>query len=177
MTPKDGVPITGESVSERFTTWMSPPPPSPKSITPSPISGTEREGGIDWEDVRVQAWSGTERHDNGEFIEKSVELNKAIKSMQVSIFLPWSSRSWRVKDFAEFSDRLGPDKREATGTIITLGSGTGRPRVQQKSVEDMRADMEKDVKRLRALLQDIKPDWLKEWEKAKDFAKDADKPQ
>jgi hypothetical protein len=41
----------------------------------------------------------------------------------------------------------------------------------------MRADMEKDVKRLRALLQDIKPDWLKEWEKAKDFAKDADKPQ
>jgi hypothetical protein len=88
MTPKDGVPITGESISERFTTWMSPPPPSPKSITPSPISGTEREGGIDWEDVRVQAWSGTERHDNGEFIEKSVELNKAIKSMQVSISLP-----------------------------------------------------------------------------------------
>jgi hypothetical protein len=88
MTPKDGVPITGESISERFTTWMSPPPPSPKSITPSPISGTEREGGIDWEDVRVQAWSGTERHDNGEYIEKSVELNKAIKSMQVSIFLP-----------------------------------------------------------------------------------------
>jgi len=62
---------------------MSPPPPSPKAITPSPISGTEREGGIDWEDVRVQAWNGTERHDNGDFIEKSVELNKAIKSMQV----------------------------------------------------------------------------------------------
>ena len=88
MTPKDGVPLTGESISERFTTWMSPPPPSPKSITPSPISGTEREGGIDWEDVRVQAWSGSERHDNGEFIEKSVELNKAIKSMQVSIPCP-----------------------------------------------------------------------------------------
>ena len=54
-----------------------------------------------------------------------------------------------------------------------MGSGTGRPRVQQKSVDDMRLDMEKDVKRLRALLQDIKPDWLKEWEKAQDFAKDA----
>jgi hypothetical protein len=83
MTPKDGVPLTGEQISERFSTWMSPPPPSPKAITPSPISGTEREGGIEWDDVRVQSWSGTERHDNGEFIEKSVELNKAIKSMQV----------------------------------------------------------------------------------------------
>jgi hypothetical protein len=33
--------------------------------------------------------------------------------------------------------------------------------------------MEKDVARLRAMLQDIKPDWLKEWEKAKDFVKQA----
>jgi hypothetical protein len=41
----------------------------------------------------------------------------------------------------------------------------------------MRADMEKDVKRLRALLQDIKPDWLKEWEKAKDFAQDVGKSE
>lgn len=39
----------------------------------------------------------------------------------------------------------------------------------------MRADMEKDVKRLRALLEDVKPDWLKEYEKAKDFAKDTSK--
>lgn len=83
MTPKDGSPITDKSVAERFLEWMSPPPPTPGGISPSPISGTEREGGIDWEDVRVQSWSGSERHDNGDYIEKSVELNKAIRSMQV----------------------------------------------------------------------------------------------
>jgi hypothetical protein len=86
ITPKDAPPISDQSVIQRLTEWMSPPPSpdSPRLIIPSPISGTEREGGIDWEDVRVQSWSGNERHENGEFIEKSVELNKAIKSMQVS---------------------------------------------------------------------------------------------
>jgi hypothetical protein len=177
MTPKDGTPISDKSVAERFLEWMSPAPPTPGAISPSPISGTEREGGIDWEDVRVQSWSANERHDNGEYIEKSVELNKAIRSMQVSqvvVIVIASGRADR-QDFAEFSDKLGPDKTAATGTIITLGGKSGQPRVQQKSVTEMRADMEKDVKRLRALLDDVKPDWLKEYEKAKDFVKDASK--
>ena len=80
-----------------------------------------------------------------------------------------------MKDFAEFSNRLGPDQTDATGTIITLGGKSGKPRVQQKSVSEMRADMERDVKRLRSVLEDIKPEWLKEWEKAKNFVKHADK--
>ena len=97
MTSKDAPPISDKSVAERFLEWMSPPPSASRTITPSPISGTEREGGIDWEDVRVQSWSGTERHDNGEFIEKSVELNKAIKSMQVSYRLNPSCRLLMVQ--------------------------------------------------------------------------------
>ena len=80
-----------------------------------------------------------------------------------------------TQDFADFSNRLGPDQKEATGTIITLGGKGGTPRIQQKGVSEMRRDMEKDVARLRAMLQDIKPDWLKEWEKAKDFVKEASK--
>lgn len=85
MTPKDEKPITAEAIAENYTTYLSPAPTRPGSITPSPLAGTEPENGIDWEDVRVQSWTAEERHDNGAFIEKSVELNQAIKAMQVGL--------------------------------------------------------------------------------------------
>ena len=84
LTPKDAPPASSEAVAEAFLNWMSPPPRTNGQIVPSPLSGTEPENGIDWDDVRVQSWNAEERHDNGAYIEKSVELNKAIKSMQVS---------------------------------------------------------------------------------------------
>lgn len=84
MTPKEETPITSEAVAEKFSEFISPPPAKNGRMVPSPLSGTEPENGIDWEDVRVQSWNAEERHDNGAYIEKSVELNKAIKSMQAS---------------------------------------------------------------------------------------------
>ena len=84
MTSKEEAPITSEAVAQKFLEYVSPPPAKNGRIVPSPLSGTEPENGIDWEDVRVQSWNAEERHDNGAYIEKSVELNKAIKSMQAS---------------------------------------------------------------------------------------------
>lgn len=94
MTPKDEDPITSQTVAERFQAWISPAPSTRGGLVPSPASNTEPENGIDWDDVRVQSWNADERHDNGAFIEKSVELNKAIKAMQVCPFHSGIANGW-----------------------------------------------------------------------------------
>lgn len=65
--------------------WMSPPPKSSKSIAPSPLMDLDPEDqGVDWEDARIMSWSGKEREENDEYIEKSADVHKGVGALQVS---------------------------------------------------------------------------------------------
>jgi hypothetical protein len=74
--------------AEMFSSWLSPGPSSPTIIRPSPLLEIEadEEGNevpIEWEDPRIQSWSGEERAENWEWFEKAVEVHKGIAALEV----------------------------------------------------------------------------------------------
>jgi hypothetical protein len=74
-----------KAIAGEYLKFMSPPPNSPTSIRPSPMADEDiRIAGIDWEDVRVQSWSGPERQENGTYIEGSLIARKEIRNLEVS---------------------------------------------------------------------------------------------
>ncbi len=92
--PSSGIRIVRESpkdesnllktLVETYQRWLSPPPVVPSEVdvlTPSPLSEVEQR--VDWDDVRIQSWSGVEREENGEYVERGGTLRKTIDAMEV----------------------------------------------------------------------------------------------
>lgn len=53
---------------------------------------------MDWEDVRVQSWSGEERQENGDYMEKGLEVQKGIGALEVGRSSPLSMPSHDILD-------------------------------------------------------------------------------
>lgn len=71
-----------------YSRYMSPPITSATSIAPSPMVEVERsEGGVNWDDVRIQAWNGEEREQNGAYIDALQNSSMLKRSLQVSSLL------------------------------------------------------------------------------------------
>ncbi|WWD19509.1 hypothetical protein CI109_103970 [Kwoniella shandongensis] len=146
---------TTAKLAETYREWMSPPP-YPDDITtipPSPMVGVqadeEGESGVDWDDVRIQSWSGTEREENGDWVELSLKTQKGIETLAT---------------MAYFSARA-PHPEELKGLVIST-SGT-RPKFERKSLSDMENQLRDDVERMKVELEESKPEWLRQFELVK----------
>ncbi|WWC91582.1 uncharacterized protein L201_006528 [Kwoniella dendrophila CBS 6074] len=135
---------------ELFREYMSPSPnkdnnSNTKTIKPSPMLSVENE--IDWNDLRIQNWSGKDRLQNGDFIEHSLKTQKGIETLETMSY---------------FSSRA-PHPEDLKGLVInTSGS---RPKFERKSLSDMENQLRDDVERMKKELIDMKPDWLIEYDK------------
>ncbi|KAK8853095.1 hypothetical protein IAR55_003796 [Kwoniella newhampshirensis] len=137
---------------ETYREWMSPAP-YPDDITtipPSPMVGVQLDEeieGVDWDDLRIQSWSGKEREENGDWIELSLKTQKGVETLETMSY---------------FSAKA-PHPEELKGLVIsTAGS---RPKFERKSLVDMEKQLEVDVKRMKEELDESKPGWLREFEK------------
>ncbi|WRT70351.1 uncharacterized protein IL334_007349 [Kwoniella shivajii] len=139
---------------ESYREWMSPSPdPDDKnSIPPSPmlsVQQQEESEGIDWDDLRIQSWSGEEREQNGEWIEQALKTQKGVETLETMSY--FSSRS--------------PHPEDMKGLVInTAGS---RPTFERKSLSDMETQLRDDVERMKKELEGMKPDWLRKWDEQK----------
>lgn len=80
-------------IPKAYSRYMSPPVTSATSISPSPMVEVERlEGGINWDDVRIQAWNGEEREQNGAYIDALQASSLLKKGLKVSSILLKSRR-------------------------------------------------------------------------------------
>lgn len=74
----------GADLVGMYDSWMSPRPTSLTSIPPSPMVEVEvSEGGVKWDDERIQSWSGEERMENEEFFDVALEARLAEAKVQV----------------------------------------------------------------------------------------------
>ncbi|WVR07790.1 hypothetical protein IAU60_004833 [Kwoniella sp. DSM 27419] len=139
---------------ESYREWMSPAPDHEdhSSIPPSPMLSVQAdEGGeIDWEDVRIQNWSGREREENGGWIEQALKTQKGVESLETMSY--FSSRT-----------KNSPDVK---GLVINTSGPT--PKFERKTLGDMESQLRADVERMKAELAELKPSWLRSFDKAKE---------
>ncbi|OCF77255.1 hypothetical protein I204_01241 [Kwoniella mangroviensis CBS 8886] len=139
---------------ESFREWMSPAPyeDDKKTIPPSPmlaVQNDEEPNGPNWDDVRIQSWSGEERLQNGDWIEQALKTQKGIETLETMSY---------------FSSRA-PHPEDLKGLVInTAGS---RPTFERKSLSDMENQLRDDVERMKKELEEMKPEWLREFDKHK----------
>ncbi|KAK6909469.1 hypothetical protein I203_103488 [Kwoniella mangroviensis CBS 8507] len=139
---------------ESFREWMSPAPyeDDKKNIPPSPmlaVQNDEEPNGPNWDDVRIQSWSGEERLQNGDWIEQALKTQKGIETLETMSY---------------FSSRA-PHPEDLKGLVInTAGS---RPTFERKSLSDMENQLRDDVERMKKELEEMKPEWLREFDKHK----------
>ncbi|WVW86024.1 hypothetical protein I302_108062 [Kwoniella bestiolae CBS 10118] len=139
---------------ESYREWMSPPPneDDKQMIPPSPMVGVQNDeepNGPDWDDVRIQSWSGEERVQNGDWLEQALKTQKGIETLETMSY---------------FSSRA-PHPEDLKGLVInTAGS---RPTFERKSLSDMENQLRDDVERMKKELEEMKPDWLREFDKSK----------
>lgn len=139
-------------IAQYYKRWMSPNPDG-NTIAASPtLSVAEADGKIDWSDPRIQRWSGFEREENGQYMEKGLEVHKTISALQTMVSL---------------GDGL-PEGADAQATVISSSSGG----MTTKPVSEMRRDMMENIKGLKAELEAVKPDWLVEYEAAKSIGEE-----
>jgi len=83
------LPPGADKLIEAYQYFMSPEPTSARSIPPSPMLDVEKEeGGVDWEDPRIQRWSET-REVNGEWMTRAIGIASHLGFIHVSRF-PWA---------------------------------------------------------------------------------------
>ncbi|RSH91720.1 hypothetical protein EHS25_009089 [Saitozyma podzolica] len=139
--------------AEIFSSWLSPGPSSPTIIRPSPLLEIEadEEGNeipIEWEDPRIQSWSGEERAENWEWFEKAVEVHKGIAALE---------------GLAELSAQL-PEGADPKGMVISRTPGQ-KSNLAPRPMSEIRRQLSNDVERMKGELEEGKPGWLRRFER------------
>lgn len=144
MLPVLSRPLTAtpeQSMSTAYTQWMSPKavgadmPPSPT------LSVAHDSPEVNWADARVQRWTGAEREQNGEFMEKAVDVASTLHAMRA------------MRDMA--------DGAEGTATVFRP-SGTS-----EMPLSEYQDELAGEARRLQRELENTKPDWLRDYEREK----------
>ncbi|OCF32211.1 hypothetical protein I316_06125 [Kwoniella heveanensis BCC8398] len=147
---------------EAYREWMSPAPDKDdiQSIAPSPmvsvqeqgLEGKEGPGGqreIDWDDVRIQSWSGKERMENGDWIEQALKTQKGVETLETMTY---------VASKAQHPENI-------KGLVINTKGLT--PKFERKSLFDMEDQLRADLDRMKDELRELKPAWLVEYDRAR----------
>lgn len=141
--------MSNNAVNKAYTSWMSPAPSSVSSIPPSPL--VDITDPIDWDDARIQSWTGLEREQNIEYYDKALEVWKVIGALE---------------GLSQMKKML-KDGEEPQGMVVNLKNGGEAPLVQQRPMSEIKKQMEEDVEKMKAELVGLKPTWLVEWEEAR----------
>ncbi|WWC71888.1 uncharacterized protein I206_105847 [Kwoniella pini CBS 10737] len=154
VAPHTAVGPNTSKLVESFREWMSPSPdPDDKSIiAPSPtlsLQSDEEVDGINWEDARIQNWSGKERLENGDWIEQALKTQKGIETLETMSY---------------FSARA-PHPEDLKGLVINTAGK--RPTFERKSLSDMEHQLRVDVDRMKKELEETKPEWLRKFDEEK----------
>lgn len=165
--PNDGelrLPPGANALIAAYQSWMSPKPTSVTSIKPSPMIEVEaEEGGIDWDDARIQSFAGPSRVENGAYIEHIVEAYKIQGSNIVSVpQVPLWTPPDSLQDLRSISthDESGEEKKITSFQIVP---GEKMKRVDA-SVAEIQKDMEDQLTKARDELENVKPVWLRDWD-------------
>lgn len=140
-----GPPMSPNSLNRAYTSWLSPATSSSTSIAPSPI--VDITDPINWDDPRIQSWSGVERDQNYEYYDKAQEVWKSLGVLD---------------GIAQLKSQLG-DGADPQALIKIEGDVGAQPR----PMSEIKKKMEDDVEKTKAELLGLKPTWLVEWEEAK----------
>ncbi|WVR00360.1 hypothetical protein IAU59_007503 [Kwoniella sp. CBS 9459] len=143
---------------EAYREWMSPAPEKDDihSIPPSPMvsvqdlegkEGHEGEGEIDWDDVRIQNWSGKERMENGDWIEQALKTQKGVETLETMTYV--ASKTQHPENIK--------------GLVINTKGLT--PKFERKSLFDMEDQLRADLDRMKDELRELKPSWLVEYDR------------
>ncbi|KAI5450178.1 hypothetical protein NCC49_003327 [Naganishia albida] len=160
------------ALSEAFGHWLNPPAIPPygaesengrvdrtAAFSPpqSPLVRVEEEArGIDWDDVRVQRWSGTEREEN----ERWIDAGQVRFAMRAQL---------------ETMKTLESQSGTSQITTIKLGraaSAKGRtsilPSIEKVSMDEAIAQAADDVRKSTEEWEEKRPSWLKAFEAGKE---------
>ncbi|EIW71792.1 hypothetical protein TREMEDRAFT_67961 [Tremella mesenterica DSM 1558] len=147
--PPTSDPPISKAVADKFMEWMSPAPESATSIKPSPMLWVqEEEGGVDWEDPRIQSWAAEERQENFKYINNNIELQNGLAALT---------------GLKEFTSNL-PKGSDPEGMVVFFSPGL--PSATSKPMSEIRKKLEEDVNAKKKELEGSKPGWLKKWEKS-----------
>ncbi|WVO12489.1 hypothetical protein L204_100089 [Cryptococcus depauperatus] len=136
---------------ETYDTYMSPAPTvgDISDIDPSPMVAVqqyEESDGVDWEDERIQSWSGVEREENAGWMEMTSKVQKGLETIETMHYLSTKA-----------------DRPEQLKGIV-ISTGLGRPHFERKSLTDMEDQLRKDLEKMKEELEETKPNWLRKWE-------------
>lgn len=141
MLPVLSRPLTAtpeQSMGAAFSEWMSPRAVG-DAMPASPTLSVAHDGGVDWADARVQRWSGAEREQNGEFMEKAVDVASTLHAMRA------------MRDMA--------DGAQGTATVFRPSGSSQMP------LSEYQDELAGEAAKLQRELEATKPDWLRDYEK------------
>lgn len=152
---------------QEYSKWFSPEPSEDSDyIRESPTLSVSRNAQINWDDPRIQSWSGHERQENGEYIAEAFEVQKNFAAVSVSV-----KRGDRGAD--------GENMAHATAEMTSGGADlkdmdlrisqweNGKITTKKGTASEMKQALEESLERSTAELAKHKPQWLKEYDEAK----------
>lgn len=144
MLPVMSRPLTAtpeQSMGKAFSEWMSPKAVGDAMPASPTYTVAHDDPSVNWSDPRIQRWTGAEREQNGEFMEKAVDVASTLHAMRA------------MRDMA--------DGAEGTATVFRP-SGTS-----QMPLSEYQDELAGEAKKLTRELENTKPDWLRDYEREK----------
>lgn len=127
-----------QSLGTAYSEWMSPKALG-DSMPASPTLSVAHGGAdVNWADPRIQRWSGAEREQNGEFMEKSVDVHSTLGAMRA------------MREMADGA---------ADVQIFRPGG------MEKKPLGEYTDELAGEAAKLKRELEAVKPDWLRDYEK------------
>lgn len=130
-----------QSMGVAYSGWMSPRAVGDSMPASPTLSVAHDNPEVNWDDPRVQRWSGAEREQNGEFMEKAVDVASTLHAMRA------------MRDMADGTDGMAHVIRPSGSKKMPLA--------------EYQDELAGEAHRLQKELEATKPDWLRDFEKDK----------
>ena len=121
------------------------------------------EGGIEWEDPRIQSWSG--REENVDWLKRALATETQLGFIHVSLtYAELSENLTEIQAIDNKAEKTESGEESMVKTIQIDLNQRPAMKTSVKSISEVREEASRDEVRLRKELEETKPDWMKEWE-------------